>query len=293
MVYFSLPGIMEFQKMNTWFLELYKNQRELFYQDAVIDNIYGSFPNAIWNGGRNLPNYSLSYTEMKEIIETYAAYGVKVRFTFTNLLIKEEHLKDPYCNQILDLIHLYNGEITIASNILEGYIRSKYPMIPLISSTTKCILSLQQLNEETEKAYRIVVLDFRRNADFNFLEQIKYKEKIELLLNEDCYENCENRLRHYRDISLNILMFDQMPDTEYYCKGKYKNLYDSFHQASTIRVEDLYHRYDQSGFHHVKLRGRSSDCFDVLESYVYYLIKPDYRDSVRLDALQQRICRSF
>lgn len=293
MVCFSLPGLLEFQKMNLWLLNLYKEHREVFYADVVIDSIYGSFPNVIWNGGRNLPYKYLTGSEMESVFEDYGKYNVKLRFTFTNLLLEPKHLEDSYSNSLLSLIDKYSAEITIASDMLKNYISDLHPGVSFVSSTTKCITSAEELNKEINKGYKLVVLDFRKNADFEFLNKLKNKDKIEILLNEDCYCTCKNRSRHYRDISQNILMYDKMPNTEYYCEGKYNNLYDSFQQETTITVEKLYHQYNDMGFKYFKIRGRSSCCFDVLESYVYYLIKPENRDMVRLEALQAGVCRSF
>lgn len=126
--------------------------------------------------------------------------------------------------------------------------RKKYPEIPLISSTTKCIMDLDALNRELSKDYKLVVLDFRRNADFAFLKGIRGRERIELLVNEDCYCSCDQRSRHYRDISMNILMEDKMPDTERYCAGKHRDFYASFAQPTTIRVQELYGEYREMGF---------------------------------------------
>lgn len=286
MIYYSLPGIDEFKKLNIWFLELYRAERICFFDDVIIDNIYGSVPGVIWNGGRNSPIYPLAIREIQELFDTYKEYGVKLRFTFTNALLSTKELSDKYANEVLGLIAKNNGEITIKSDLLKSYIRENYSDIVMVSSTTKCILDLEELNNELSEDYKLVVLDFRKNADFDFLKKIKKPHKIELLVNEDCFSGCTQRERHYRDISENILLYDRMPDTEYYCPGKCKDLYDSFKQETTIKADDLYGKYYNMGFCHAKLRGRRSDYYDVLESYIYYLIKPQYRDRIRLRALK-------
>lgn len=48
---FSLPGFHEFRKLNLWIIDRYEENREIFFDDVIIDNVYGSVPNVIWNGG--------------------------------------------------------------------------------------------------------------------------------------------------------------------------------------------------------------------------------------------------
>lgn len=41
---FSLPGFHEFEKLNMWIIDKFNNDRKVFFDSAVIDNIYGSVP---------------------------------------------------------------------------------------------------------------------------------------------------------------------------------------------------------------------------------------------------------
>lgn len=290
---FSLPGFHEFEKLNMWIIDKFNSDRKVFFDSAIIDNIYGSVPNVVWNGGRNGPLDRMELDDIRNLFKKYQAKGIRLRITFTNCMLVEEHLSDKYANDILHLIDEMRFEITVSSELLEVYIRNKYPNIPIISSTTKCILDIDELNNEVSKDYKLVVLDYRKNADESFLKKIKNPRKIELLLNEDCFNTCVQRTRHYRDISLNIIMEDKLPDTEVYCQGKYRNLYDSMKQKETIRNIDLYTYYSNFGFENAKIRGRRSDFYDVLESYMYYLIKDEYRDKIRLEILQAGVWENY
>lgn len=290
---FSLPGFHEFEKLNLWIIDRYNYDRNIFFDSVIIDNIYGSVPNVVWNGGRNGPLYRLELDNIRKLFVKYKKRGVRLRITFTNCMLEEEHLCDKYANDILQLVDEMGFEITLSSDLLESYIRNKYPSIPIISSTTKCILDIDELNREISKDYKLVVLDYRKNADELFLKKIKNPGKIELLLNEDCFSTCVQRMRHYRDISLNIIMEDKLPDTEIYCQGKYRNLYDSMDQKETIRNIDLYTYYSYLGVENAKIRGRRSDFYDVLESYMYYLIKDEYRDRIRLEVLQDGVWENY
>ena len=92
-----------------------------------------------------------------------------------------------------------NGVIVV-SPILEQYIREKYPKYKITSSTCKRITDINKLNEESDKDYDIVVLDYDFNNKFDLLEQVKNKEKCEILINACCQPNCPNRVKHYNDI---------------------------------------------------------------------------------------------
>lgn len=37
---FSLPGFHEFEKLNMWIIDKFNNDRKVFFDSAVIDNIY-------------------------------------------------------------------------------------------------------------------------------------------------------------------------------------------------------------------------------------------------------------
>ena len=49
-----------------------------------------------------------------------------------------------------------------------------------------------------------------------------------------------------------------------------------------ISVEDMYGKYSEEGINNFYIYGRGYNAFDVLEAYVYYMIKPEFQDRVRL-----------
>ena len=103
MILFSLPDYYGFFNLNLTLLNLMENQREKFYDDIIIDSIYGSFP-CIWNGGR----FYEGSTSFRNIIATTTPFterGISLRHTFTNCLLTKEHLQDTLCNKICELTH--------------------------------------------------------------------------------------------------------------------------------------------------------------------------------------------
>jgi hypothetical protein len=44
----------------------------------------------------------------------------------------------------------------------------------------------------------------------------------------------------------------------------------------------MYGKYPENGINTFYIFGRGYNAFDLLEAYVYYMIKPEYQDYVRL-----------
>lgn len=55
-------------------------------------------------------------------------------------------------------------------------------------------------------------------------------------------------------------------------------------QKTILTDTEIYDKYIQNGFLNFKIKGRDfKDPLAVLESFIYYLVKPEYRDIVRED----------
>ena len=99
-------------------------------------------------------------------------FNIPTRYIFTNCLIENKHLKDPFCNQILQAGSLdHRNSITINSKLLEQYIKDNYNYI-FISSITKCLTKEQTIEELQNPLYNYVCINFKYNKDFNFFESI-------------------------------------------------------------------------------------------------------------------------
>jgi hypothetical protein len=79
-----------------------KKYPEKFNDDYEIGSVYGTFPGAIWNGGRAVFGV-MSKKDIKLVLDNYNKLGIPVRFTWTNSLLEEKHLNDTYCNLIMEL----------------------------------------------------------------------------------------------------------------------------------------------------------------------------------------------
>lgn len=281
-IYWHLPGICHYGMMNHVLFDAMKKFPQMFRDNIKIGSVYGSLPGAIWNGGRNTLGGFSSKKEVEEVIKSYNALGIPVRFTWTNVLLEEKHTYDTYCNMIMRVGDNGFNQVLVNSPALEKYIRETYPGYKVLSSTTKRILSVDRLIEELNKDYFLVVLDYDFNHDDKVTEKLlPYADRVEILVNETCQPHCPQRVNHYKEISKYQLEFDTSirflctdPSPE---KRTFKGCMKRPAFLSNSDVEE----YAKKGFKNFKIVGRGEGQEFYLDSLIYYLVKPEGRDFIR------------
>lgn len=279
-LYFSIPDFYYNFGINSALLNLIGTRPEMINDNVVIDSIYGSFPAAIWNGGR----LAIGVPDSKNVERTLAYFnnrGLSCRYTFTNCLLEEKHVHDTFCNILMQKADNGKNAVIITSDILEGYLREEYPNFEYISSTTKCIRTIDDFNKECEKDYSLCVLHYDFNNNIEELKKIKYPEKTEIILNEQCASNCKRREQHYTDISRTQLNFEPKIgfDNSHCVLDTYCEVMGRKHYIS---YQDIVETYAPLGFNHFKVVGRATEKVNVIESYVQYFIRPEYQVKARL-----------
>ncbi len=282
--FYHLPGLFEFYELYRVFLPLFRQHREYFYDWCEIGSIYGAPGDCLWGGGR------VGYGDCapRDVLRLTREYGVSARLTFSNSLLREEHLSDRKCNELCRLFAEAGGPangVIVHSDLLLHYLEKRYPGLYFVSSTTKVLTEFQQLRQELEREeFRYVVPDFRLNRAFDRLEALPapLKDKVEFLCNECCWFGCKDRKACYETVSRKSLGEDgsehrcAAPDAE----GGYR-----FSKAMTnpgfIGVGDISNVYLPMGFSHFKIEGRSLGSALILEFLLYYLTKPEYQLRVR------------
>ncbi len=280
MINFYLPDFYILYPINVALIDFLRNQPEKFYPDINIGAIYGCFPNQIWNGGRVVLGMPADIENIINTIDAINKLSVPVRFTYTNGLIEKRHLDNRHCNFITEVAHNGMNEILVNSPLLEEYLRKNYPNYKYISSATRCIRDIDKLNEliDSDK-YSLVLGDYRDNFNFDFLNKIHKKDKVEILIDPCCDLSCTKREYHYK--VLNQIQLGMEPDKYPECPWESANWFNMLKSNNIIKVEDLYTRYVDMGFKHFKLEGRNTHPMNVIDSYVYYLVKPEYKDEIR------------
>ncbi|MBE6862151.1 MAG: hypothetical protein E7497_04540 [Ruminococcus sp.] len=293
-VKFHLPDFASQFKFNFVFATMLKNCPHYFREGVEIASIYGTFPQSLWNGGRTVPGIcDLQFAGI--VIRTLNKNGIPLRFTFTNPMLKEEHLSDKFCNDIMKLADNGMNEVIVNSPLLEDYIRNTYPNYKLTSSTCKRITDVEKLREEMKKDYSIVVLDYDFNNKFDILEKLPDKERMEILVNACCEPGCKKRTEHYRILGLRQIAFceqlakskknkinikeSDLPDM--YCKYADRSIFDIKGLSTHVSPDDIWEKYVPMGFNQFKIEGRTATRLNLLETYMYYMVKPEYRDEAR------------
>ena len=263
---------------------MFREHREYFYDWCEIGSIYGAPADCLWGGGR--AGFGEHYPD--EVLELMEEYGISARLTFSNSLLKNEHLSDKKCNGLCALFEkretIKNGVI-IHSDILLNYLKNKYPGLYFVSSTTKVLTDFNEFLEELKRDdFRYVVPDFRLNKTFDKLNTLpqEYKDKVEFLCNECCYFGCRDRKACYEVVSRKNLG-ENCP--EHHCKAPDADGGYIFSKAMKnpgfIGIDDIKNKYLPMGFTNFKIEGRGLGSALVLEFLLYYMTKPEYQLNVR------------
>lgn len=278
MIRYTLPDFTSGLGLNLFFLRLLETNPEYFADKVAIDSVYGCFPSCIANGGRTFIRDRYSRAQMEETFGHLAHYGVKIRLTLTNMLLEEKHLADPYLNEMLEVARDFDTEVIVYADVLDAYIREQFGFKRVLS-TTKALEDVSALNEAT-KQYDYVVLSYNKNKDRSFIDEIEDKQKIEVMVNEFCSPQCPYREAHYRHNSQDQL--DQTIRPFRSCNLEQGTFFK--HEANhpvIFNDNQVRELHDECGIEYYKIVGRGVPFETVLESYVYYLLKPAYRENIK------------
>lgn len=281
-IYWHIPGICYFGLINHILFDAMKKYPSKFNENYKIASCYGTFPGAIWNGGRNMIGGFNSKPEVAQVIDSYNRLGIPVRFTWTNVLLEEKHIYDTYCNMIMEVGNNGKNQVLVNRPVLEDYIRKEYPRYKIISSTTKRILNIDNLLKEFEKDYFLVVLDYDLNHNERVIEKLlPYADKIEILVNETCQPGCPNRSQHYTEISRHQLEFD--PTIKFPCTDTApdKRTFAGCQKRPSFMTNEDIKKYAEMGFKNFKIVGRGEGKEFLIDSYLYFLVKEDSREFIR------------
>lgn len=281
--HFHLPGLFEFYDLYKAFLPLYRNHREWFYDWCDIASIYGSPSDCLWGGGR----VGFGEADAEDVFELMKEFGISSRLTFSNSLLKEEHLSDKKCNELCRLFEkepVKNGVI-VYSDLLLDYLKRKFPGFYFVSSTTKVLTDFSDFKMELARnEFSFVVPDFRLNKKIEKLEALDegLKNKVEFLCNECCSPFCQERKICYENVSRKNLGLEC---SDHHCAAPDGDKGYRFSSAMKsplfVGIDDIQNKYLKMGFSNFKIEGRGLGSAMVLEFLLYYLVRPKYQINVR------------
>lgn len=220
-------------------------------------------------------------------------YGISARLTFSNSLLKEKHLADKKCNVLCRMFCDEHNGVIVHSDLLTEYLKSNYPQLYLVSSTTKVLTDFADFEAELNRSdFKFVVPDFRLNKEFERLNTLtqEQKDKTEFLCNECCDFGCKNRKKCYENVSRKNLgeEVDDHKCASADAAGGYRFSLAMKNRAF-IGIQDIQQTYLPMGFTNFKIEGRGLGSAVVLEFLLYYMTKPErqleVREAVYLDSM--------
>ena len=289
--YYHLPGLFEFYELYRAFLPLYYGHREYFYDWCEIGSIYGAPADCLWDGGRA----GFGEAQPESVASLMRKYGISPRLTFSNSLLREEHLSDRKCNALCALFEKCSpaeSGVILCSDLLLTYLRARYPSFYFVSSTTKVLTAFSQLQAELDRPeFRYVVPDFRLNKAYGRLFALSagQKRKVEFLCNECCWFDCPDRRACYENVSRKNLGEDC---EDHRCVSpraqRGYRFSDAMENPGFIGIEDIQNVCLPAGFSHFKIEGRSLGSAVILEFLLYYMTRPacqlKVREAIYLDS---------
>ena len=289
--HYHLPGLFEFYELYKIFLPLYREHRDWFYEWCDIGSIYGAPSDCLWGGGRA----AFSDADVDDVFKLVNEFGISARLTFSNSLLQVEHLSDRKCNELCKKFSKtgVKSGVIVHSDLLVNYLKSKYPELYLVSSTTKVLTNFDDLQAELNRPdFAYVVPDFRLNKAFDRLPSLPQdkKDKVEFLCNECCDFGCKNRKVCYENVSRKNLgqgVADHKCSSPDAAGGYRFSL--AMKNPAFIGFQDIQNTYLPMGLTNFKLEGRGLGSAIVLEFLLYYMTKPEYqlqvREAIYLDSM--------
>lgn len=257
---------------NMKFLILRRKHPEWFYDDFEIKTVYGCPRNCIWNGGgvnQGVPDFRLFKLAVKE----YQKMGVGYRLTFSNRLLRPEHMYDTLGNATASYSNTPGNGVLVSTDVMQHHIEKNYKNLEIVQSITRCYSSIEEINKASEKY--ITVLPIIYNNDWDVLKKLKHPENIEVLVNQTCVENCPYNQQHY-DSYNKYTLFES--DDYMFCQQKENAVEKQFNKRHNV-PHDLLKHYADLGINKMKIAGRGR-VKTLLISYLEMFTKPEYFDIV-------------
>lgn len=259
-----------------------------YYKFIVRDNVriralFDNFGACSWNGGGLSLCKVYKEVDVKDISAFYNSRGIPIRLTMTNPTLEKRDLYDRYANMILTTCENDINEVLVSSELVEEYIRNKYPKYKICRS----IIASEKIPYDVNN-YEMTVMARRYNNNWEFLDKIPFeiRDKIEFLCNEWCIENCPRAYEHYRE-SGNCQKNFTNSSIGAYCsfaeeRGPFAHysLTNNKDRHTYISPNAIFNDYSPKGFHNFKLANRN-DMERTIEYFAEYMIRPEYQFDFR------------
>ena len=235
----------------------------------LLTLVHGS-PLFLWNSGRVLPRAACTAEQMRDAGLAYAHRGISLDLTFSNHLLREEHLSDPTGNALLAFFEKQNptgkNAVICASDALYEHVGKNYPKLKRVSSIIKVTVENGRGNADYYRRladrFDKVMIHPDDAMNFDMLEKLDDKDRYEILVNEYCIRGCKIRPWHYKFLSNLSLNYFGHVDEKFDARWKINGCSDlnvlvtdpSRNVAALSRTEIS--RLYELGFRKFKVQGR-------------------------------------
>ena len=234
-----------------------------------------------WSGGRIPQIDTISEKELYSIVEEYNKRNIECHFTFSNFKVKPDHLNDYIGNLVCKVLSdiKFPNNLIISSDLLSEYIKDKYPSIRQTASVIKPSYEKPLYDETADyyndlcKRFDYVCIRPEFNTDISFLRKLKYKHKIELMVNQICFSKCPLAQIHY-DKAVKYTPEDTEAGKRIrFCHKKAQDIhtiYDHLNNSSN-QIDKMI----KNGFYNLKLKGRGASTQSLLSEIIgRYIFEP-------------------
>ena len=250
-------------------LEVRQEMPHAFFDEIQKLSVYFMFPYSIWSKSKTNRNF-LPYENIVSDTNRLEDNGCGLFFEFENVDITPDLFHDRYSNMVLDIAKYKDTYAVVYNSELANYIKENYPDIKLVQSEIK-------RNIYIDKPYDMGVVDY-----------ITYKNNKNILQNKSSYiltlnSFCKNSYRCINILSRNKL--DYGIDKPVNCSDKVNSFKEMQKNDLFISKEEI-EKINNDGIQNFIIKTNSDDRFEILETYLYYLVKPEFIDLIRLKIIK-------
>jgi hypothetical protein len=152
-----------------------------------IDSLFGFVERCTLYGGRPFVRRQLSDADVLAMYEN----SIGVRIPLTNLFVSDQEYNN--FRWLFEKYHRIGNSIISTDDTLASWIRRDYPNYRLEASVIKNIDTYEKIRESLD-IYDTVILPMRLNLHYEFLDNIREKQRITLFANAGCAFNCPAKI---------------------------------------------------------------------------------------------------
>jgi len=228
-------------------INIYKSYDNPPIEISVFDGIY----NSAWTAGRQTMYLGMSDDNYLWWLDWYKDQKVGFNFVCSNT---QSDVNEECGNKFLRAAHSSLNGIILTSDELRKHLRKKYPDYKLIYSLTDHPkeMTVDFYNQKLDE-YDIVVLPTELNYNYDFINALSDSSRIEILVNESCYKNCQ-----YRDVCRKVVEDKDTPLCFLHLPSLYKKSKEELLRVPTDAISSEHIKILESlGINHFKLSGRT------------------------------------